>query len=184
MRSWRKAAKTGAVFQGPKGAGELPFSSLAAPVAGAVMLGEAQLSPVKSSFLGSRPFRTSRHATRAPGAAGGPACPSGRRRDVRDSKGSQMRSAVHGIDLGKNSRGLAGLDAQGTVVKRRRISRAAGVHQRCAALHRRDGGLPWRIALAVFSRRRAMRSGRCRRVQTSVAQKGSARWPNVSTTFS
>jgi hypothetical protein len=59
-----------------------------------------------------------------------------------------MQIGVLGIDLGKNSCSLVGLDGQGTVIKRRRMRPASvvGLTQRSAALHHRDGGLLWRAS--------------------------------------
>ena len=54
-----------------------------------------------------------------------------------------MQIAILGIDLGKNSCSLVGLDGQGKVVKRRRMRPASivGFAKSLAALRHRNGGL-------------------------------------------
>ena len=54
--------------------------------------------------------------------------------------------AVLGIDLGKNSCSLAGLDASGAVVLRRRMTREGSIKfvARAAGMRRCDGSMLWR----------------------------------------
>ena len=54
-----------------------------------------------------------------------------------------MDIVIVGIDLGKNSCSVAGLDASGRVVLRRRMRRSVleNFVQRSSALHRGDGGV-------------------------------------------
>ncbi len=56
-----------------------------------------------------------------------------------------MQIAVLGIDLGKNSCSLVGLDRDGAVVKRRRMRPESipAFTETLPAVHRRDGGLLW-----------------------------------------
>ncbi len=73
-----------------------------------------------------------------------------------------MTIAIVGIDLGKNSCSVAGLDATGAVVLRRRVSRGKLVEflERAAALRGGDGGL-LRRAPPRPRRVRGARATRC-----------------------
>ncbi len=73
------------------------------------------------------------------------------------SGGTNHAGSMLGIDLGKNPRGIIGLDASGAVVWRRRVKRETLI-----GLVAKSS--PWRraaalIALAVFSRIRDAMSG-------------------------
>ena len=56
-----------------------------------------------------------------------------------------MQIAVLGIDLGKNSCSVVGLDSSGAVIKRRRMRpESIAAFTENAGLHRGDGGVLWR----------------------------------------
>ena len=54
---------------------------------------------------------------------------------------SEQIVAVLGVDLGKNSVSLAGLDAAGSVVVRKRTTRDGAIKRQTAILRRGNGGM-------------------------------------------